>query len=79
MFVTIADSEVDAALCFYKALKVYPTPADLVNIYDQTVPKPVLDILAEMIAYDDSLSVRSFTTRSGSPNASIGSHHGIDD
>lgn len=29
----------EAALCFYKALKVYPQPKDLINIYDKTVPK----------------------------------------
>ncbi|KAH0542021.1 hypothetical protein FGG08_003570 [Glutinoglossum americanum] len=52
---------VDAALCFYKALKVYPSPRDLISIYDKTVPKPsqqpVLDILAEMIASDPSIPV----------------------
>lgn len=29
----------EAALCFYKALKVYPQPSDLITIYDKTVPK----------------------------------------
>lgn len=48
---------VEAALAFYKALKVYPTPGDLINIYDKTVSKPILDILAEMIAYDPSLRI----------------------
>jgi len=48
---------VDAAMCFYKALKVYPQPRELINIYDKTVPKPILDILAEMIAVDSSISV----------------------
>ncbi|KAL2066372.1 hypothetical protein VTL71DRAFT_2443 [Oculimacula yallundae] len=51
---------VEAALCFYKALKVYPTPADLITIYDKTVPKAVLDILAEMIAADSELNVGPF-------------------
>ncbi|KAK2034399.1 MAS20 protein import receptor [Colletotrichum caudatum] len=51
---------VDAALAFYKGLKVYPTPQDLINIYDKTVPKPVLDVLAEMIAYDDSLDISQY-------------------
>jgi len=53
-----ADS-VEAALCFYRALKVYPNPRELINIYDKTVPKPVLDILAEMIAVDTSIPVGS--------------------
>lgn len=30
---------IEAALCFYKALKVYPAPRDLISIYDKTVPK----------------------------------------
>ena len=33
---------VDAALCFYKALKVYPQPRELITIYDKTVPKVCL-------------------------------------
>ena len=35
-----ADS-IEAALCFYRALKVYPNPRELINIYDKTVPKVV--------------------------------------
>jgi len=48
---------VEAALCFYRALKVYPNPRELISIYDKTVPKPVLDILADMIAVDTSIPV----------------------
>ena len=33
-----------AALCFYKALKVYPQPKELITIYDNTVPKVCLKI-----------------------------------
>jgi len=69
-----ANSEIDAALCFYKALKVYPQPGDLMSIYDKTVPKPVLDVLAEMIASDPAISTRSFG--GGSEGSS---QHGIDD
>ncbi|KAI8633439.1 mitochondrial import receptor subunit tom-20 [Xylariaceae sp. FL1651] len=47
----------EAALAFYKALKVYPTPRDLISIYDKTVDKRILDVLAEMIAYDKSLDL----------------------
>lgn len=47
----------NAALCFYKALKVYPQPKDLITIYDKTVPKHVLDLLAEMIATDGSIPI----------------------
>lgn len=57
----------EAALHFYKALKVYPTPGDLISIYDKTVSKPILDILAEMIAYDSDLTVGAFQGSSGIP------------
>jgi len=66
---------VEAALCFYKALKVYPQPSDLITIYDKTVPKPVLDLLAEMIAADSSLHVGQNVGRpasdSGIPNVGL--------
>jgi len=47
----------EAALEFYRAMKVYPSPGDLLGIYDSTVKKEVLDILAEMIAADDTLNL----------------------
>lgn len=49
---------IESALHFYKALKVYPTPGDLIRIYDQTVSKSILDVLAEMIAVDSELNIR---------------------
>ena len=67
--------DVEAALCFYKALKVYPQPSDLISIYDKTVPKPILDVLADMIALDPSINVRGFGERSSNG----GSQHGVDD
>ncbi|KAF1955723.1 protein import receptor MAS20 [Byssothecium circinans] len=60
---------IEAALCFYRALKVYPNPRELINIYDKTVPKPVLDILAEMIAIDTSIPVGGSKTPSESGSA----------
>ena len=39
-----------------------------ISIYDKTVPKPVLDILAEMIAADSELNVGPF----GSPGSDSG-------
>jgi len=36
---TDGSDPVDAALCFYRALKVYPQPRELISIYDKTVPK----------------------------------------
>jgi hypothetical protein len=34
-----ATKTVDAALAFYRGLKVYPTPGDLMSIYDKTISK----------------------------------------
>jgi import receptor subunit TOM20 len=34
--------KLEAALCFFRALKVYPQPDELVNIYDKTVPKVII-------------------------------------
>jgi len=31
----IGSDNLEAALCFYKALKVYPQPSDLITIYDK--------------------------------------------
>lgn len=67
--------QVEAALCFYKALKVYPSPRDLISIYDKTVPKPVIDILAEMIAIDPTIDVGPF---GHGPASDSGSATGID-
>ncbi|KAL5359900.1 mitochondrial outer membrane translocase complex, subunit Tom20 domain-containing protein [Aspergillus floccosus] len=53
--------KLEAALCFYRALKVYPQPKDLISIYDKTVPKEVLEVLAEMVALDAGLKLGSFT------------------
>ncbi|KAK4574606.1 mitochondrial import receptor subunit tom20 [Recurvomyces mirabilis] len=64
---TDGSDPVDAALCFYKALKVYPQPRELISIYDKTVPKPILDILAEMIAVDPNISVSGSSSDAGHP------------
>lgn len=53
-------THIEAALSFYKALKVYPQPGDLITIYDKTVPKPVLDMLAEMVAFDGTMPIGNF-------------------
>ena len=59
---TAGSDPIAAALCFYKALKVYPQPKDLINIYDKTVPKEILEILALMVAHDQDLKLgASFT------------------
>lgn len=75
----LGSSNFDAALAFYKALKVYPQPKDLIAIYDTTVPKDVLEILAEMVGQDTSLQLGSFTGGSTAGSSSGGAdHHGVE-
>lgn len=69
--IAIESNQIEAALCFYKALKVYPQPADLISIYDKTVPKPVLDILAEMIATDPTIPVGPGGSGPGSDSGAV--------
>lgn len=66
-------NNVEAALAFYKALKVYPQPKDLISIYDKTVPKECLEILAEMVAMDTTLNLDGTFTGEG-PAASADNH-----
>lgn len=74
-YVSKGSDQIEAALCFYRALKVYPQPRELIQIYDKTVPKPVIDILAEMIATDPTIDVGPFGHSLGSDT---GSAAGID-
>ncbi|KAJ5488522.1 Mitochondrial import receptor subunit tom20 [Penicillium diatomitis] len=68
---------IEAALAFYKALKVYPQPKDLISIYDKTVPKECLEILAEMVAMDTSLNLGgSFT--GGEESVGGSDNHGVE-
>ncbi|KIX04345.1 uncharacterized protein Z518_05213 [Rhinocladiella mackenziei CBS 650.93] len=66
---------VAAALCFYKGLKVWPEPSSLIGIYDNTVPKHILEILAVMVAQDKSLNVSFGGGSSSSPSESA---HGVE-
>ncbi|CAG8632484.1 18621_t:CDS:2 [Gigaspora margarita] len=43
------ERHLDAALCFYKALKVYPNPVELIMIYQKTIPEAVINVIYEMM------------------------------
>jgi mitochondrial import receptor subunit TOM20 len=74
---TISGSDpVTAALCFYKGLKVYPEPSSLIGIYDNTVPKDVLEILAVMVSQDKNLNVGSFGADKEASGSESG--HGVE-
>lgn len=55
----------DSALAFYKGLKVYPAPGDLIKIYDSTVPKvdapPSSNMTFPMHRLDLVLTINSST------------------
>ncbi|QEL59933.1 hypothetical protein CJJ09_002020 [Candidozyma auris] len=42
--------EVHAALCFYKALSVYPNPTDVLGVYKNSVPAHVYELVVELIS-----------------------------
>jgi import receptor subunit TOM20 len=50
---------------------VYPQASDLISIYDKTVPRAVLDILAEMIAADPELNVGPFSGSAAGSDSGI--------
>ncbi|SDA01457.1 BZ3500_MvSof-1268-A1-R1_Chr10-1g02685 [Microbotryum saponariae] len=41
-----------SAIAFYKALKVYPAPQELIMIYQKTQPPPVFDLVMELITLE---------------------------
>ena len=47
---------VPAAVAFFKALKVYPAPVELVMIYQKAVPKEVFDLIMKLIARDAAVN-----------------------
>ncbi|CCK68567.1 TOM complex receptor protein TOM20 KNAG_0B01200 [Huiozyma naganishii CBS 8797] len=46
----VPDKEKEAAFKFYKALTVYPNPADLLGIYQRTIPEAVYENIILMVA-----------------------------
>lgn len=45
----------DAVLPFFLALKVYPSPMELIMIYQKTVPAPVFQMIVNVMALDVSI------------------------
>ncbi|KAJ8087027.1 mitochondrial import receptor subunit tom20 [Marasmius tenuissimus] len=50
------DFYLPAALSFYRALRVYPSPVELMVIYQKTVPEPIFKLVIELTNLDVSLS-----------------------
>ena len=60
-----------AAICFYKALKVYPAPAELVMVYQKTIPPEVFTLVMGMLSMDVSVLFNIFF-KSSSANIWLG-------
>ncbi|KAF9561202.1 hypothetical protein EC968_005829 [Mortierella alpina] len=52
LFTSGPDNYDMAAICFYKALKVYPAPAELVMVYQKTIPQEVFTLVMGMLSMD---------------------------
>ncbi|KAF9915400.1 hypothetical protein FBU30_002029 [Linnemannia zychae] len=52
LFVKGPENYSQAAICFYKALKVYPAPAELVMVFQKTIPPEVFTIVMGMLSKD---------------------------
>ncbi|CDK26622.1 unnamed protein product [Kuraishia capsulata CBS 1993] len=44
--------EVDSAILFYKALKAYPNPNDILAVYEKTVPPHILELVLVLAAVE---------------------------
>ncbi|KAG6868758.1 hypothetical protein C0993_011027 [Termitomyces sp. T159_Od127] len=55
-----------AATCFYRSLRVYPSPMELIVIYEQTIPSPIFTLVVKMMNAD----VSPFTSSSSDQNLS---------
>jgi len=52
LFAMGADKYLEAAAAFFKALKVYPQPVELIMIYQKAVPKEVFDTIMRIVSKD---------------------------
>lgn len=52
--------ELESAAKFYKALSVYPNPADLLGIYQRSVPEAVYEYIVMMIAILPPANISTF-------------------
>ena len=44
-------SYLPSALAFYRALRVYPSPVELIMIYQKTVPQPIFNVSAPVALF----------------------------
>ncbi|KAI8918754.1 MAS20 protein import receptor-domain-containing protein [Entophlyctis helioformis] len=51
-----------AAVCFFRAIKVYPEPMNLLMILQQSLPEPVLNMIVELMAADSKKKQDSYNS-----------------
>lgn len=56
---------VAAAISFYKALKVYPAPQELIMIYQKSLPPAVFDLVMELISLEINAAASSSSSSRG--------------
>jgi len=49
------DMMVESAVCFYKAVKIYPSPMDLMVLLQKSVPEDVLGLVYGMLSMDQQM------------------------
>ncbi|KAK0243121.1 MAS20-domain-containing protein [Armillaria nabsnona] len=54
------DFQLPAALSFYRALRVYPSPVELMVIYEKTVPEPIFKMVIQMTNLDVTAKVQGY-------------------
>ncbi|KAF7324612.1 SET domain-containing protein [Mycena kentingensis (nom. inval.)] len=52
---------VEAALAFYRALSVYPSPPELLAIYQKTVPEEIVKLILRLINIDITSKVEAYS------------------
>ncbi|GAA5854171.1 hypothetical protein JCM3766R1_002653 [Sporobolomyces carnicolor] len=62
---------VAAAISFYKALKVYPAPQELIMIYQKSLPPAVFDLVMELISLEIHAASSSSSSRTTGPSQQI--------
>jgi len=80
---------VPAALSFYRALRVYPSPVELIMIYQKTVPEPIFKIIMDLtsldvsnpaatadLGVDDDVPSSTATTAGSTTSSSTGTRRG---
>ncbi|BGP09832.1 mitochondrial import receptor subunit tom20 [Rhodotorula toruloides] len=61
---------VASAISFYKALKVYPAPQELLMIYQKTQPPAVFDLVMELISLEINAAASAASASSGPSSSS---------